>query len=269
VVTSRSQLCGLLADGAHSLRLDLLTSAEAGDLLAGRLGRHRTAAEPAAVEEIIVSCARLPLALAIAAARAAARPDFPLADCAAALRDSSGLDAFGSDTTNVRTVFQRSYRTLGADAARLFRLLGLHPGPDLTTAGAASLAGESLAWARSALAELERAHLVVAHARGRHTLRDLLRAYAAELTAEHDGEDGRREALGRVLDYYLHTAMAADRIAQARRAISSIPIDPPRPGVTLESLAGQAEALAWLAAETRAMVTTLHQADDAAFDSRV
>jgi len=109
IVTSRNRLTGLIArDGAHPLSLDMLTPAGARELLTRRLGAERVGSEPNAVEEIISRCARLPLALAIAAARAAASPGFPLAHFAAEMRDAGQvLDPFGGDdaATDVRAVF--------------------------------------------------------------------------------------------------------------------------------------------------------------------
>jgi hypothetical protein len=188
VVTSRNQLTGLVADGAHPLALDLLTHAEAHDLLEQRLGTVRVAAEPEAVEQIINACAALPLALSIAGALAT-RSDFALAELAGELADAAGrleaLDA-GDRLTQVRAVFSWSYTTLGADAARLFRLLGLHPGPNVTVAAAASLAGRDRAQARRLLSELTRASLLTEHLPGRYALHDLLAAYAADLTRSTD-----------------------------------------------------------------------------------
>jgi hypothetical protein len=132
VVTSRNRLSSLVAtEAACTVTLNLLSPDEARELLAGRLGADRVAAEPAAVHDIVDACARLPLALIIVAARAAAHPHFPLAVLARDLHDAErGLDAFtlGEPGTDVRAVFSWSYRTLEAEAARLFRLLGLHPG---------------------------------------------------------------------------------------------------------------------------------------------
>jgi len=158
IVTSRSDLAGLVAaEGAYPVSLDLLPPAEAGELLAHRLGEARVASEPAAVSEIIERCARLPLALAIAAARAASRPGFPLAAIAAGLRRATAtLDPFGGTdpATDVRAVFSWSCRLLSADAARLFALLGLHPGPDISLPAAASLAAVPPGRAEALLAEL-------------------------------------------------------------------------------------------------------------------
>jgi DNA-binding SARP family transcriptional activator len=167
LVTSRNNLTGLTLEGARPLIVDLLTADEARQLLAARLGKARVAAEPDATAEIITSCARLPLALSIMAARAAAHPMFPLATFAEELRDAhSRLDALTVEdpATDVRAMFSRSYHSLTPDAALLFRLLGLHPGPDITASAAASLAGRPLPRARILLAELARVNLILEHA---------------------------------------------------------------------------------------------------------
>jgi hypothetical protein len=145
VVTSRNDLAGLAAaEGARSLSLGVFTDAEAHELLARRIGAARLAAEPGAAEELTGLCARLPLALVITAARADARPGFALAALAAELRDArSRLDvlATGDAATDVRTVFSWSCQQLTGSAGRMFRLLGVHPGPDITVPAAGSLAG--------------------------------------------------------------------------------------------------------------------------------
>jgi hypothetical protein len=144
LVTSRASLAGLtVTDGAHLLTLDVLSGSEAHQLLDRRLSSERAAAEPAAVTELIRLCARLPLALSIVAARASARPGFPLAALATELRDESGrLDALdpGDPASSVRAVFSWSYQSLTGQSARMFRLLGVHPGPDVTAEAAASAA---------------------------------------------------------------------------------------------------------------------------------
>jgi hypothetical protein len=222
VVTSRDQLAGLVATvGARPLALDLLTAADARELLVRRLGADRAAGEPAAVEAIVAACARLPLALTITAARAATGPGFPLAAVAAELHESgSALDPFGGGdlATDVRAVFSWSYHALSAGAARLFRLLGLHPGAGIPVAAAASLAGISPGPARTLLAELTRVHLLAEHVPGRYALHDLLRAYACELACAQDSESDRQAAVRRVLDHYLHTAHSAGDAGAARRA---------------------------------------------------
>src|SRR5450755_804820 len=182
LVTSRKQLTGLAAaDGAQMLSLDILPHGEAAQLLTARIGKDRAAAEPGAVDEIAALCAHLPLALAIAAARAATRPRFPLTQLAAELRGAAGrLDALdaGDPAASVRAVFSWSYQQLGPATARMFRLLGLHPGPDISVPATASLAAVDERRARRLLGELARDFLITEHAPGRYAFHDLLRAYA-------------------------------------------------------------------------------------------
>jgi tetratricopeptide (TPR) repeat protein len=269
VVTSRNQLSGLVAtEGARPITVDLLSSAEAWQLLARRLSADRVTAEPQPVDQIIERCARLPLALAVVAARAAAHPGFPLATLAAELREAGGrLNAFdcGDPVTDVRAVFSWSYRSLTADAARLFRLLGLHPGPDIGTPAAASLAGISLGQVRRLLTELARAHLVTEHAPGRFSFHDLLRAYAAELADTLDGADTRRMAMHRVLDHYLHTAHAAALLLQPGR--DPISLAPAQSRTTPESLADYGQAMAWLTADRRVLFAAAGYASGNGFDT--
>ena len=251
LVTSRDQLAGLVAlDGAVPLTLDVLDHDEARDLLVHRLGRERVERERAVVDELIERCAGLPLALNIAAAHAVLQPNRPLAGLVSELRDADRrLDALttGEATADVRAVFSWSYRTLTPATARVFRLLGLHPGPDIGLLATASLAGEDPGLVRGALDELARAHLIIEHSPGRYTLHDLLRAYAAEQADRHDTEAGRAAALRRVTDFSLHTAYAAERLLTPQRA--AIGLAPPVPGVHQQPLADAQAALAWLDAE--------------------
>jgi DNA-binding SARP family transcriptional activator/tetratricopeptide (TPR) repeat protein len=261
VVTSRKHLTSLtVVEGARPLLVDLLTAAEARQLLAGRLGEPRVAAEPDAITEIIESCARLPLALSIVAARATLHPTFPLAAFAEELRDTHGrLDALaGEDDTDVRAVFSWSYRSLSDPAARLFRLHGLHPGADITEPAVASLAAVPRRQARQLLAELTRANLIVEHTPGRYTCHDLLRAYATELAHQLDTDDQRQAATHRLLDHYLHTANAADRLLYPTR--DPLRLNPPQPGVIPEHLADQQRALAWFTAEHAVLLTAVNHA---------
>ena len=250
VVTSRDHLIGLVAgQGAHPLGLDLLTPQGARELMARRLGAGRASREPEAVDEIITGCARLPLALTVAAARAAASPRFPLAVFAADLREASRvLDPFAGhdEATDVRAVLSWSYRALSPAAARLFRLLGLHPGPDITVGAAASLAGTGPDRARPELAELTRGHLLGEHRPGRYALHDLLRAYAAEQARVSDDHRARAAAVGRLLDYCLHTACAAARLIDP--FFAPIAPGPPPEGIP-GGLTTAEEALAWFTAE--------------------
>jgi DNA-binding SARP family transcriptional activator/Tfp pilus assembly protein PilF len=270
VVTSRNQLGGLVAaDGARPLMVDLLTVPEARQLLARRLGQDCVAAEPQAVDDIVECCARLPLALAIVAARAAVRPGFSLALMADELRTArGGLDAFDGDepATNARAAFSWSYQMLSSEAARLFRLLSLHPGPDLAIEAAASLAGMDVGQVYPAMAELIRAHLVTERAPGRFTFHDLLRAYAAEQAGSLDSGAGRHAAIHRMLSHYLHSAYAATRLLDPHRDPVTIALM--ASGVTRTQLASADDALNWFITEHTALLAVLEPAANG-FDDHI
>ena len=268
LVTSRARLPGLAAtEGARLVPLDVLTAGEAHELLASRLGeRARTEAD--AAQQLTEACSRLPLALSIVAARVAARPYLPLADLARELADAQGrleaLDA-GDPMASIRAVFSWSCEQLSGPAARMFRLLGLHAGPDVTIAAAASLAGVDRGQATAAVAELADAHLIAENAPGRYAFHDLLRAYAAYLARATDGEAERREAVLRVLDHYLHTASAGSRVLNPVRPI--ITLEPAQPGVVPELLGYASETLAWFEAERQVLIAAIAQASDGGFDT--
>jgi tetratricopeptide (TPR) repeat protein/transcriptional regulator with XRE-family HTH domain len=269
LVTSRSQLGGLAAaDGARLVTLDVLSHAEAVALLAARLGAARAGAEPAAAGRIASLCACLPLALTVAAARAATRPGFPLAALADELTDAVGrLDALdaGDPGSSVRAVFSWSTRQLTDQAARMFGLLGLHPGPDITVPAVASLAGIAQADARRLLRELASAHLIAEHVPGRYAFHDLLRAYAAE-QAHHIGSQADRDAaIGRMLDHYLHTAARAGRLLEPGK--EPVILAPPRPGAAPGQPADHSQALAWFEAEYQILLAALTLATESELDT--
>jgi tetratricopeptide (TPR) repeat protein/transcriptional regulator with XRE-family HTH domain len=251
LVTSRGSLPGLVArDGATRLDLDLLPMAEAVALLRTLIGR-RAEAEPAAAEALAKLCARLPLALRVAAELAASRPDTPLAELATDLAGQGKrldlLDAGGDPRSAVASVFSWSYWNLPEGAARLFRLLGWHPAADWDRHAAAALAGTSLPEASQQLGALAQAHLIQPAGPGRFGLHDLLREYAAGLAATHDGDQAARTALTRLFDYYLAASAAAmDRLDPAERHHRP---DPPQTAVPVPGLADGAAARAWLDAE--------------------
>jgi DNA-binding SARP family transcriptional activator len=206
LVTSRNQLAGLVAnEGARLVTLDVLPEAEAHELLASRLGSSRVKAEHDAVAELARLCAGLPLALGIAATRAASRPDFALTALAAELRDGQGrLDSLdtGDAAGSLREVFSWSHQQLSHSAGRLFRLMSVHPGPDMSVQAAASIAGIAVPDAQRALSELTSASLVAERSPGRYGCHDLLRTYAAEQATDCDGDVEVRAAMHRMLDHY-------------------------------------------------------------------
>jgi DNA-binding SARP family transcriptional activator/Tfp pilus assembly protein PilF len=264
VVTSRHRVPGLvITEGAQPVPVGLFGDADALDLLAARLGRRRVSAELPAARDIIAECGRLPLALAVTAAHAALQPSATLGDLADELRAArGGLAGFATDDpiADLRSVFSWSYRALGAGAATLFRLAGLHPGTDLGVAAAASLTATPPAATHRLLTELVRAHLLAEPRPGRYALHDLLRAYARELV----GAGERGPALTRLLDHYLHSAYDADRLLQPNR--EPIMLEPPVPGVRPEPPADHAAALAWFDAERAALPALVTLATDSGHD---
>lgn len=256
IVTSRDRLTGLVAEfGAVPVALDLPDEAEAVELLTRRIGGPP--ADAGAAAAIVAACGRLPLALALVAARAL-QTGFPLAKLAAELRQPGA-----STLAGVRTVFSWSYRPLSPAAARMFRLLGIAPGADIAPPAAAALAGVALPDARRALRELADASLLVEQVTGRCQLHDLLRGYAGQLAAGTDTDVERRAALRRLLDHYTHTAYRAERTLNPSRPPIRMPVQAP---------AGQparlddAAARRWLGAERSVLLAALRQARDEGLD---
>jgi DNA-binding SARP family transcriptional activator/tetratricopeptide (TPR) repeat protein len=268
VVTSRSQLTGLIAtDGARLLTLPALTVPEARELLASKLGAERVTAQQCAADELIRLSAQLPLALVIVAARVTTSPGLTLEDLAAGLRESprklDELDT-GEAPTSLRAVFSWSYQELSGPAARMFRLLGVHPGPDISAAAAASLAGISAGQSRALLRELGRSHLITEQRPGRFASHDMLRAYAAERAQTDDSEQDRYLAIQRMLDHYLHSARGADRVLYPEREVMGL--TPPERGVTPETMADYEQAMAWFEAEHAVLLAVITQAVAVGFD---
>lgn len=270
LITSRRMLAGLVAaEGALAVALDLLSADECRTLLSMRLGAERLAGEPRATEDLIDLCARLPLALCIIAARALIEPTLPLSAMVEEMQQlHRRLDALdiGDATTDVRAVFSWSYHRLRPSAARMFRLQGIHPGPDITVAAAASLAAVSADEARRQLAELVQTQLIVHDAaRDRFSFHDLLRAYAVERANLTDGPAERRAAVTRALDHSLHTAYAASRLMYPSR--DPIVLGPAAPGVVPEQLTGEDDARTWVEAEQRSVLAAIRAAADHGLDT--
>ena len=198
LVTSRDALAGLIArDGARRLDLDLLPLVEAVSLLRALIG-GRIDSDSEAATALAIQCARLPLALRVAAELADTRPAAAVSDLVAELADQQRrldlMEAGADPQTAVRTVFSWSCRHLDPDTGRAFRLAALHPGLDLDSYAVAALTGTSRRRASQLLDQLARAHLIQTGTPGRYGMHDLLRGYASELAAAQDSEDDRREA---------------------------------------------------------------------------
>lgn len=271
LVTSRSRLTGLVAEhSALPLTLELPTTTEARRLLIRYLGPEPVETEPTAVATLIDRCARLPLALAIAAARAA-ESGLSLSVVAGELTgDRDRLDVLdtGDPVTNLRAVLSGSYRALGPERQRMLGLLALHPGPDISVPAAASLAGVAPARAGRLLGELARAHLVAEQQAGRYTFHDLVRAYAAERApTDQPGADAeRRAATHRMLDHYLHSAHAAALLLNPQR--DPLPLAPPQAGVAPEALSDYEQALAWFTVERPVLQAAVELAAGVGFDAQ-
>ncbi|MEV6924771.1 tetratricopeptide repeat protein [Dactylosporangium sp. NPDC051485] len=268
LVTSRHQLRGLtVTHGARLLALDLLRDDDARDLLAEHLGQHRAAQQPHALATLVEYCGGLPLALAIVAARAASHPDHPLDALVLELRDAtarlSALNA-GELRADLRAVFSWSYRALRQPSAKLFDLLGLAPGADISLAAVASLAGAPVPRARELLLELEDTSLVRQHAPGQYRMHDLVRLYSVEQTQAAPSHEA---ALRRLVDFYLHTACAADRLLDPRRP--PLALSKPAPGVTPQPLSDPAEAMAWFDLEHTRILDTQRLAMDRGWYAQV
>ena len=258
LVTSRDRLGGLVArEGAFRLTLDVLTPPEARELLVGILGERRVAAEPEAAAELAGVCAYLPLALRIAAATLLSRPHRRIADQVAGLRNGHGLAELaidGDEEAAVRVAFDLSYRTVSGDAQRLFRLLGLVPGPDVTADAAAALAGIGPEEAERLLDRLAGAHLIEEHAPNRYMFHDLLRRFARERSEQDDPAEERDVAPRRLFDWYqrrvdVAAAVLFQQVIRLPRAGAVTPEpDPADPG----------QALAWLDAEWHNLAAAIH-----------
>ena len=215
VVTSRNRLASLaVRDSARRLTLGTLPEPEAIALFRAVTSGYRCEDDEAKLTELAGLCARLPLALRIAAERAANHPHMRLDDLITDLRDSSALwDTLSTgdeeEADAVRTVFAWSYRALPTATARLFRLLGLHPGPEFALPPAAALAGLPVGRARQLLDDLVGAHLLEQIAPDRYQFHDLLRAYATGQAHTEETTEERTAALRRALDWYVRSADAA------------------------------------------------------------
>jgi DNA-binding SARP family transcriptional activator/Tfp pilus assembly protein PilF len=249
LITSRRQLLDL--EAARVLSLDVLPHRDAVAMFTGIVGERRAAAEAEAVDEVVRLCGHLPLALRIAAARLRTRPAWTvryLADRLAQRR--ARLAELSAGDRSVATAFALSYRNLTPEQQRLFRLLGLHPGPDIDAHVAAALAGIDPGRADELLESLVDVHLLHQPTPRRYRFHELVGHHARGIAHEEESEAGRQESVRRLLDYYLHTAYVADRAMYPHRP--PIALDPSAAGCDAHPLADEpdeAVMLAWFDAE--------------------
>ncbi|WP_439658458.1 BTAD domain-containing putative transcriptional regulator [Lentzea sp. HUAS TT2] len=256
LITSRDALTGLVArDGARGFRLGVFTADEANALLTDLLGAHRAHADSAALSELAELCARLPLALRITAANLGSRT---LAEHCALLRAGNRLAALqveGDEQTAVRAAFDLSYAALPDDAGRMFRLLGLVPGTDVTADAAAALGGVAPDTAERLLTQLAAAHLVDQHVSGRYGCHDLLRLYARERGEHEDTSAQQEKAVSRLYDWYLHTVDTAATLLYPQMRRLTLPIADT--GSPTGAFTDDVLALAWLDAERHNLVAAV------------
>ncbi|RBM22258.1 transcriptional regulator [Prauserella sp. PE36] len=251
MVTSRRTLA---LDGSRTVTLEGFPLPDAEALLRRIVGQ-RVADDPAATRMVVELCGRLPLALTLAARRLQARPAWRFADAAARLRAAGDrLGELAAGSRRVRAVFDLSYRALDPETRRMFRLLGLHPGEDFAAASAAALAGVSPAVGERILDQLADEHLVTSAPAGRYRLHDLLRDYARDL-AERDGERACREAVRRVVYWYLHAADAANKPLRKPNEEEVLPSGAREPP-GLPAFPDSASAFDWFRAEQGALTAT-------------
>ncbi|TDD92172.1 tetratricopeptide repeat protein [Actinomadura darangshiensis] len=260
IVTARLKLTALVARyGARAMALDLLSEAEALDLVGEVAGRERTQQEPAATAALVQMCARLPLALRVAAANIATRPQQSVADTVHALAEGDRLSklAIGEDPGEaVGATFDLSYRGLAQETRRAFRLLGLVEGPHVAPEAVGALLGATPEAARRLLYRLETAGLVQAIGGGRYHLHELLREYAQGRSLAEDSPVVQTAAIQRLATWYLATAQQAGRFLDRyrrtiRQELTAPPVNP--------DPAERAGHLGWFAAEQPNLTALVRQ----------
>ncbi len=246
LVTSRRKLTAL--EEAAPISLDTLPPGEAADLFVRLAARPGLQPADRAVAEVARLCGYLPLAIRLVAAGLCHRPAWTVSDLAAELATARDRPAaMEAEDVSVAAAFDLSYQDLTGGQQRLFRRLGLHPGADIDAYAAAALDGADLQATRRRLGELYDQNLIGEPTRGRYRLHDLLREHArARATTDEPGENPA--AIDRLLDYYLHTAVAASRHIAWHTSISGPPPPGPPPAWAPE-LRTKEEAIAWLDTE--------------------
>ncbi|MEO3764238.1 NB-ARC domain-containing protein [Streptomyces sp. B8F3] len=259
VVTSRSRLAGLVVDGGHALNLEPLPREAAVELLGATLADGRVAAQPEAARSLVELCAGLPLAVRVIGARLAARPRRGLAAMQRALAEERGRLAALSipgDDHDVRASLDLSYRGLPPRAARLYRLLGVHPGPEFSGAAASAALGDE---AGEPLDELLDANLLTEVGEDRHRLHDLVRLHASDTAEVGEPAPERAAALRRITDHYLAGATRAEEIVDPQHR--TLPRDY-GPGPRFAPYVGDdsAGALDWMDRELANLMAVIRRA---------
>jgi tetratricopeptide (TPR) repeat protein len=254
-ITSRETLSGLSPPPHVRILLDVFSPQEADGLLRSLMGSARAEAEPTQVAKIRDLCGRLPLALWIAGQLLATRPNWTAGTLVKKLRsEPQRLERLTSGDKKVRAAFAMSYKQLASDYQLMFRLLGLHPGPQFDVLAAASLADIAPTAAEHALERLEQAHLITEYSADRFGMHDLLRLFAREMCEETDDPDQLDAARTRLVAHYAHVATRLADLIDGQAGLPTTGV--PRQEVS----ASRQEALTLFESERSAMISTLHLA---------
>ncbi|WP_019870984.1 AfsR/SARP family transcriptional regulator [Salinispora oceanensis] len=263
VLTSRNSLVALVTHTrVHTILPDLFSQDEATDLMAKMLGAERVGRERDAVAGLAELCGRLPLALRIAAAKLAMRPAQPIAVLVEELSDGDRLAHLSVEngSRDVSVVFASAYQSLSVPAMRLFRLLGLHPGPHIGAPLAAALCGLPADVRRHALAELVAAHLIAEPQPGRYQFHDLVRLFARRCALADEPASTRAEVAERLLDWYLVGAETATQVLDS--SLDRVAAVLRHPAPELPFPAARAHAIAFLESERENLLPVVRYAEE-------
>jgi tetratricopeptide (TPR) repeat protein/transcriptional regulator with XRE-family HTH domain len=267
LVTSRRHLSAL--EEAAVISLDTLPAGEAAGLLVRLAGRPGLSPADPGVGEIIRLCGYLPLAIGMVARQLRHHPAWTAAGRAADLAAAAGrVELMATENLSVAAAFDLSYADLTEDQRRLFRRLGLHPGPEADGYAAAALDGTDLEAARRGLEALYDQYLLTEPAPGRYRMHDLIREHARALAGRADPEPDREQATARLLDYYQHTAARAGALLARQARPGAAAADRAVPAA-VPALAGREQALAWVRAERASLLACLDHATDTGQHARV
>ncbi|WP_439380802.1 AfsR/SARP family transcriptional regulator [Amycolatopsis lexingtonensis] len=266
LITSRRRLVGL--EAAHTLSLDVLPETTAVALFAGIVGDDRPAAEAGAVRDVVELCGHLPLAIRIAAARLRTRPAWTVAHLADRLRQAGrALAELSAGDRSVAAAFALSYGHLDAAQQRMFRLLGLNPGPDIDVPAAAALADVTPGEAEQLLESLVDDHLLQQPVTGRFRFHDLVRQHAHTTAQTDEPEPGRRAAMRRLVGFYLHTGHRGSRLLDQQHP--PIAVGEPPEGCVPAPLPDDAAAMTWFDVNHHCVLAARQAAEDAGWDTCV
>jgi tetratricopeptide (TPR) repeat protein len=266
LITSRRRLVDL--ETTQVMSLDVLAEDDAVALFTGVVGIDRVAGQADAVREVVARCGLLPLAVRIAAARLRSRPSWTVRHLADRLRQAqSPLAELSVGDRSVAAAFTLSYEHLDPARRRMFRLLGVHPGPDIDTEAAAALAAVDAAEAGRLLESLVDDHLLRQLTAGRYQLHDLVRQHARTVALTDEPDAARLDARRRVIDFYLHSAYRASRLLDQQHP--PIDLGAPATGCEPVALADDGAAMAWFDANHHCVRAMRAAAEEAGWDTTV